>query len=222
MDAVSLVGPRPPQRIISEACEEDLVKYGDTFRGAGYTKSEREAAERYALMLGVVRERTEPVSLLDFGCGLAHLSDYIEAHAQYGNIRYVGLDISGKYLDAARIRQPNQELILMDVLESDAALPEFDYIVMNGLFNYRGAISYGDMVDYWQRLMTVVYRHCRRGLAFNAMSTVVDWERDDLFHLPFDTMARFVTAHLSRHFVIRHDYPAYEYTTFVYRTPSGL
>jgi hypothetical protein len=32
-------------------------------------------------------------------------------------------------------------------------------------------------------------------------------------------MAGFVKTNLSRHFVIRHDYPAYEYTTFVYRRP---
>jgi hypothetical protein len=51
------------------------------------------------------------------------------------------------------------------------------------------------------------------------MSRLVDWERDDLFHLPFDVMAEFVGKRLSRHFVIRHDYPAYEYTTYVYRRP---
>jgi hypothetical protein len=54
------------------------------------------------------------------------------------------------------------------------------------------------------------------------MSKLVDWERDDLFHRPFDTMASFVWKNLSRHFVIRHDYPAYEYTTYVYRRPFGF
>src|SRR5262245_19181342 len=213
----------PPQRLIAEACEEDLVKYGDTFRGVGYTKSEREAAQRYALMLQVVREEGQPVSLLDFGCGLAHLADFLESHgARYRHIEYTGLDISQKYLDAARGRHPRRPFVLMDVLESDIDLPDFDYVVMNGLFNYRGTITHEEMKRYWQQLIAVVYRHCRRGLAFNVMSTIVDWERDDLFHLPFDEMARFVGAHLSRHFVIRHDYRGYEYTTFVYRTPTEL
>jgi hypothetical protein len=54
------------------------------------------------------------------------------------------------------------------------------------------------------------------------MSKLVDWERDDLFHRPFDTMASFVWKNLSRHFVIRHDYPAYEYITYVYRRPFGF
>jgi hypothetical protein len=49
------------------------------------------------------------------------------------------------------------------------------------------------------------------------MSKQVDWERDDLFHLPLDVMSSFVSANLSRRFVVRHDYPLFEYTTYVYR-----
>ena len=208
-----------PQHIISAACEEDLIKYGDNFRGVGYTKSPEEAAERYALMLGVVRERHTQVTILDLGCGLGHLLDFIESHGDHRHLRYVGLDISAKYLDAARARHPRHEFILMDVLEDDEQLPIFDYVVLNGVFNYRGPIERGDMLRYWQQLTMTAYRHCRLGMGFNVMSTLVDWERDDLFHLPFDVMAGFVGKHLSRHFVIRHDYQAYEYTTYVYRQP---
>jgi SAM-dependent methyltransferase len=208
-----------PQHIISAACEEDLLRHGDNFRGVGYTKSAQEAAERYALMLGVVRERDTSVSLLDLGCGLGHLLDFIECRPDYRHVQYVGLDISPKYLDAARARHPKREFVLMDVLESDEALPVFDYVVLNGVFNYRGPIDRDRMMRYWEQLTATAYRHCRLGLAFNVMSTLVDWERDDLFHLSLDEMSRFVGGHLSRHFVIRHDYQAYEYTTYVYRYP---
>ncbi|MEO7274292.1 MAG: class I SAM-dependent methyltransferase [Vicinamibacterales bacterium] len=210
-----------PQQIISAACEQDLLKYGDNFRGVGYTKSAAEAQERYALMLGVVREKMESVSLLDFGCGLGHLLDYLEQHPDDRHIHYSGLDISRLYLDAARARHPATDFVLMDVLESDDDLPEYDYAILNGVFNYRGAIAQASMMEYWRRLTAVVFRHCRRGLAFNAMSTIVDWQRDDLFHLPFEQMASFIGG-LSRHFVVRHDYGAREYTTYVYRTPTQL
>ena len=208
-----------PQHLISAACEADLIAHGDSFRGAGYTKSPREAVDRYKLMLGVIRDQRSPASLLDFGCGLGHLLDHLQQHPR--DIRYTGLDLSAKYIEAARRRHPATEFIQMDVLESDAGLLNYDYVVLNGLFNYRGGIDYQTMLEYWRSLMTVVYRHCRIGLAFNVMSKIVDWERDDLFHLPFDAMAEFVGTKLSRHFVIRHDYRAYEYTTYVYRQPSG-
>lgn len=215
--------PDPPhtvQRFISEACEEDLLKHGDSFRGAGYTKSAAEAEQCYALMLGVVREALEPVTLLDFGCGLGHLLDHIERSPARRHVSYTGLDLSSKYLEAARARHPDARFIQMDVLESDASLPDFDYVVMNGVFTFRGRVSEDAMLRYWQQLLPVVYRHCRRGLAFNVMSRVVDWQRDDLFHLSFDRMSQFVGQALSRHFVVRHDYGAREYTTYVYRSPS--
>lgn len=208
------------QRDISASCEEDLATHGDTFRGVGYTKSADEARQRYALMLDVVRETDEPCTLLDFGCGLAHLYDYLREQPAYTGVHYTGLDLSPKYLDVARRRLPGVELLELDVLDSDAALAQFDYIIMNGVFNYRGSADHAAMVAYWQRLVSVMFRHCRRGLAFNVMSRLVDWQRSDLFHLPFDTMAEFVGRSLSPHFVVRHDYGAREYTTYVYRTPT--
>ena len=214
--------PLTPQFLISVACEEDLRAYGDSFRGAGYTKSQQEADERYSLMLGLVRETDQPISMLDFGCGLGHMLDHIKRHQVYRHIRYTGLDISSAYLEIARTRHPQTEFILMDVLDSDSGLPDYDYVVLNGLFNYRGPIEQERMLLYWEQLTAVMYRHCRRGMAFNVMSKIVDWERDDLFHVSFDTVAHFVGQQLSRHFVVRHDYRAYEYTTYVYRTPTCL
>jgi SAM-dependent methyltransferase len=211
-----------PQRVISLACEQDLARYGDSFRGAGYTKSAAEAAERYALMLGLLREPYGTPSVLDLGCGLGHLLDFIESRPQYQGVQYAGLDISPKYVTAARARHPGHNFLLMDVLENDRDLPKFDYVILNGLFNYRGSMSVDSMLTYWQQLVAVAFNHCRVGIAFNVMSKLVDWERDDLFHLPFDQMAAYLRTSLSQHFVIRHDYRAYEYTTYVYRQPFKI
>jgi SAM-dependent methyltransferase len=211
---------KSPEVYIAQACEQDLFVHGDNHRGAGYTRTPEEARAQYALMLEVVRERDELVHILDFGCGLAHLLDYIISQPQLAFIRYTGLDLSQKYLAAARQRRPGADLVYMNILENDTALPDFDYVILNGVFNYRGAIPRDEMLRYWQRIITLAFAHSRRGIAFNVMSKLVDWERDDLFHLPFDEMAQFVSANLSRHFIIRHDYPAYEYATFVYRKPK--
>jgi len=78
-------------------------------------------------------------------------------------------------------------------------------------------MSLEEMDSYFRTLVRRVFRHVRIGMAFNVMSKQVEWEREDLFHLPFDELADFLTAEVSRHFVIRHDYGLYEYTTYVYR-----
>ncbi len=209
-----------PQDYIAAACEEHLRAHGDSSRSVGYTKSATEAQERYALMLEVVRERDAEITLLDLGCGLAHMLDHIENRSDPPGIRYTGRDVSAAYIEAARRRHPQADLDVLDVLRSDASLAQYDYVVMNGLFNWRGNLSARTMKRYWERMTIVAFAHARRGIAFNVMSTIVDWRRDDLFHLPFDVLARSVAKNLSRHFVVRHDYQAYEYTTYVYRAAT--
>ena len=56
-----------------------------------------------------------------------------------------------------------------------------------------------------------------KGVAFNVMSKAVDWEREDLFHLPADLLIDFLTKKLTRNFIIRNDYGLYEYTTYIYK-----
>ena len=73
------------------------------------------------------------------------------------------------------------------------------------------------MFSYFKQLSTRVFKYAAVGMAFNVMSKHVDWEREDLFHLPFDTLAEFVRKELTRNFVFRNDYGLYEYTTYVYR-----
>jgi hypothetical protein len=57
------------------------------------------------------------------------------------------------------------------------------------------------------------------GMAFNVMSTQVDWQREDLFHVPMDLMGDFLHKNVSRNFTIRRDYGLYEYTVYVFKSP---
>jgi hypothetical protein len=65
--------------------------------------------------------------------------------------------------------------------------------------------------------MLNIFPFVGKGLAFNVMSKHVDWERDDLFHLPLDVLADFLTKNLTRNYIIRNDYGRYAYTVYVYR-----
>jgi len=73
------------------------------------------------------------------------------------------------------------------------------------------------MLSYFKLMLSAAFAKAERGIAFNVMSKHVDWEREDLFHLPFDTLARILIRALTRNFIIRNDYGLYEYTTYVYR-----
>jgi SAM-dependent methyltransferase len=204
---------------IVESCETDLDKNGDNFLGVGWTKKQGYAELRYRIMLeGIRPDWPRPLALLDFGCGLSHLKAYLDEHGPAG-VTYDGLDLSAKYLECSRRKYPGTTYHHVDLMAPGASLPDYDFIVLNGLFNYKGEASQDEMWEYCSALLEKVWPHARLGIAFNVMSKYVDWEREDLFHLPLEQMAEFVTTRLSRHFSVRYDYGLFEYTVYVYRTP---
>ena len=119
---------RSPELHIIEACEQDLIAYGDTHLGAGYTRTAAAARAQYAMMLDVVREDGEITSILDLGCGLAHLLDYINSRPEMAHLRYTGLELSQKYLAAARKRHPGVDCSrrLREYDDVDRAPPDLE------------------------------------------------------------------------------------------------
>jgi SAM-dependent methyltransferase len=203
-------------REIVSYCESLLERHGDCHLGVGWTRGKETADARYEAMLGVIKEPRPPVSLLDFGCGASHLYEYL-LHRGTAGIAYSGLDLSARFLELSRKKHPNVTYYHTDILREPGALPDFDYVVLNGVFTSKRRFSQDEMESYLQAVVSAVFEKARVGIAFNVISKLVDWEREDLFHLSFDALGRFLAARVSRNFVIRHDYGLYEYTAYVYR-----
>ncbi len=199
-----------------------LENYGDNHLGVGWTKNKDDVDLRYKVMLDVIRSGPIlPVRLLDFGCGASHLYDYI-LRKELSYIEYSGLDISHNFLNLSITKHPHIKYYLLDILKDGNLdiLPFFDYVVMNGVFTVKRDISFENMFDYTKEVIRKMFGKVQIGMAFNFMSKQVDWEREDLFHVPFDLIAEFLTKEISRNFVFRHDYGLYEYTVYVYREPN--
>ena len=197
--------------------ESCLERYGDTHLGVDWPKPE-DAQTRYQVMLDVVRpeDKARTVRLLDFGCGASHLYEYMLAHGLQ-HIAYSGLDLSEKFVELSRHKFPANQYYCVNLLDGENAIPSFDYVVMNGVFTEKRALSFDEMFCYFKQLVKEVFKSAEIGLAFNVMSQHVDWQRDDLFHLSFDLLASFLKTELTVNFIFRNDYGLHEYTTYVYR-----
>ena len=198
--------------------EDCLEKHGDSHLGVDWPKIE-DVATRYQVMLDIIKFdslATGSPSVLDFGCGTAHLLEFIQKN-NYSTIHYSGLDISPKFIGVAKQKFPETSFYCCDVLETPYELPVFDYIVMNGVFTEKRALTFDEMWDYFISLITLLFAKSARGIAFNVMSKNVDWERDDLFHVSHDVLTAFLCKNLSRHYIIRNDYGLYEYTVYVFK-----
>lgn len=198
-------------------CEDSFDKYGDCHKGLAWPNLE-DTKVRYQVMLDIIKEQ-EKVSILDFGCGLGHLYQYILDKQDQNKIDYCGLDLSDIFIGKCKEKYPTVDFICLDILkEGIEKVPQVDYAVFNGVFTVKRELTHEEMEKYLYEMLINIFPKVNKGIAFNVMSKVVDWERDDLFHMPLDPLSVFLTKNLTRHFVIRNDYGLYEYTVYVYKT----
>lgn len=195
--------------------ESCLIKHGDTHLGVDWP-NQKDVETRYQVMLDLVLTRPGMQTVLDFGCGAAHLYEFIQSKGVPG-LQYFGLDISAKFIQLCREKYPGVTFYQLDILKNPDILPVFDYILMNGVFTEKRTLSFEDMWDYFKVMVTSAFYRAEVGMAFNVMSKHVDWERGDLFHVPFDLMASFLGRSVTRDFVFRADYGLYEYTVYLYK-----
>lgn len=203
---------------IAHHYEKCFEKYGDTHKGVDWPKKD-DVIKRFAVMLDLIHDRhlNERVSIVDLGCGTAHLCEYVSEFRKYDNLKYVGIDISDKFVKACKLKYPNGTFITSDILEEGFPDIDADYVIMNGLFTEKQSLSYDEMWVFFTRMVKVIFDSINIGLAFNVMSKHVDWEREDLFHVSFDQLAEYLTGELSKNFVFKNDYGLYEYTTYLYK-----
>src|ERR1043166_6543014 len=151
---------------IIEHYEQCLAAHGDTHKGVDWPK--RESAEiSYSVMLNLfAKDERDTISLLDFGCGLSHLYEYIVRSGRT-NIEYTGLDASAAFIERARSKYSGVRYICADVLESPPDIGVFDYVGLNGGLTEKIDLSFDAMWDYTQRLLLAAFSYARIGMAAN-------------------------------------------------------
>lgn len=208
-----------PYKSLVKMVEELFVQHGDSHRGLGYPKSEG-FDTRYRVYLDVSKlspTAGSPFTLLDVGCGTGRLLDEIKRSGR-SDIIYTGIDLSSRLIEAARAKHPKADFRQgdpFDVAEIWNEKP--DYVVFGGIFTCKLEMTTEQMTDYMIRMLRLAFTQCRRGIAFNVMSHHVDWQRDDLFHVPFDRMAEILQANFGRNYIFRADYGLFEYTVYLYK-----
>ncbi len=91
----------------------------------------------------------------------------------------------------------------------------------NGVFTEKRSLSFEEMYAYFQTMVRKAFSFARLGLAFNAIAAHAFWVRANLFQLPLDPLAYFLTRDVCSNFVIRNDYGLPEYTVYLYRESAA-
>lgn len=157
-------------------------------------------------------------SLLDVGCGFGSLLDRIREREL--EVDYHGVDVAPTMVDAARARHPEASFAIAD--GSTLALGRrYDFVVCNGILTQKLHHSIADMTAYAHQLIRQMYAHAEVGVAFNVMSTHVNFMAPNLYYRSPVELLGWCMAELSPRVRLDHAYPLFEYTLFVYRDTAA-
>lgn len=202
-------------QVLKKHYETLVDKHGPTEIALGWRRPEH-LRLRFEVLLRVLGSNREPLSILDVGCGFGLLLGHLMERG-YPIKEYVGVDISPKIVEMAREKHPQARFICADICDNSVSLPRCDYVLTNGMFNLRQSASNDEMDLFFGIATKRMYELARKAIAFNVMSSHVNYRNDALYYRdPGETVA-YCVRELSRFVQIHHDYPLYEYFTYVYR-----
>lgn len=190
-----------------------LFNHGDSAESAQY--SSRESQERRFEILAQIAN-LNGVKILDFGCGSGHLATYL--NSKNVKFSYTGVDVVEEFFDIARAKNPGSRFGVLEDFEHE----KFDYIFISGVFNNKRK----DNRKFYQKSLRKLFGMCTKGIAFNLMSTYVDYKDPDLFYESPEHAFRFVKQELTPFVCLRHDYEVksgvvpFEFAIYAYKVPS--
>jgi len=194
-----------------------FADFGPSSRGVDWGDDPADHALRLDRMLAVhlpqIAFQGHP-SILDVGCGYGSLYERMEALGL--KYRYHGIDICAPMIDSAREKHPDPEWTVGDILEMDIG-SRYDFVVCNGILTQKLNATISEMDAFARRLVTRMYDLCTVGVAFNIMTTHVNFMVPNLFYRnPVEFLA-WCMLELSPHVRLDHAYPLFEYTLYLYR-----
>jgi hypothetical protein len=200
-------------------------EHGATPRGVDW-RDENEMHVRYDKMLAVLDKDfttfDKPVSLLDVGCGWGGLCRRVEQLNL--PISYTGADVVESMVDFGRKEFPNATFIQQNVLDLDTD-SAYDFVVGNGIFTQKLDLSIQEMERYVRLMIRKMFQLCRHGVAFNMISTRVNFMVPNLLYQNPAEMLTWLLLEVSPRVKIDHGYSSlasgkgkyYDFTIYLFK-----
>jgi len=217
MDKITQILKNYHQKVFSE--------HGATAKGVDWN-NEDEVILRYDKMLKVIdmdfyKGPAKP-SMLDVGCGwggMAKRALDIEAP-----VDITGVDVVEEMIVHAQNHYPKFNFQTCDIFtlqETEA----YDFVVCNAILTQKHNVSIPEMEMFAKRLIRKMFSLCRYGIAFNMMSTRVNFTVGNLYYQNPIELFTFLLNEVSPRVVIDHGYSSlqsgvgkyYDFTVYVYK-----
>lgn len=205
----------PISKALAQHYSDTFSKHGPSSAGVDWGADEVKMLLRYEKMLRVADYQAgDKPSLLDVGCGYGGLQQF--AASKNLALDYTGIDVAGNMIEWAQANQPAGSFIHGDVLDHKFDR-EFDYVICNGILTQKLEASGSEMDQFAARLIRRMFSLCTIGVAFNVMTTKVNYFANNLYYRNPAELLSWCLSEITPHIKLDHSYPLYEYTIYLFR-----
>ena len=201
----------PLKQSVVDYYENQLRRFGPTARGMDW-KDEGSQFLRFEVLSSVCDLNGK--TIYDVGCGAGHFYDFLQRTGT--RAVYSGCDLSPRMIAEARRRHSNIRFDCSDLLAANSE-QQYDVVLCSGLFFVKLDQNSSDWSAFVRAMVRRMYGMCKVAIAFNLMSDRVDFQVANLYYAPLAATLDFCLHELSCFVSLRHDYPLYEYTLYIYR-----
>jgi len=146
---------------------EKFQRYQDSPYSLGWNSRESQEL-RYRILSQIDQFTSKKIirgaSLLDLGCGLGHLIDFLEKREV--EVSYTGIDIIPEFIEAAKKRRPEHKFFCKDLLR-ERIDQKFDFVFIAGSFN----VQMGDNEQMARELLKISFELCNCGAAISMLTS---------------------------------------------------
>jgi 2-polyprenyl-3-methyl-5-hydroxy-6-metoxy-1,4-benzoquinol methylase len=204
---------------------EVFSRHGATAKGVDWG-DEAELVHRYDKMLRVLDmdfyTGPEVPSLLDVGCGWGGLAARIRELGV--KVEYHGLDVVDDMVEHGRSSYPEAVFSAGDILELGGE-EQYDFLICNGILTQKHDFTIPEMERYAKDVISRMFALSRHGIAFNMMSTRVNFAVGNLYYQNPVELFTWLLNEVSPRVVLDHGYSSlasgrgkfYDFTAYVYK-----
>lgn len=203
-----------------------FAQFGATAKGVDWN-DENELLVRYDKMLAVLQKDFPPEipnspSFLDVGCGWGGLLQHI--HTLQLPINYTGIDVVDGMIHEGKKLFADGTFIhgdIFDLAESET----YDFVVCNAILTQKLGVTIPQMEKFTKDLVSKMFDLCRHGIAFNMMSTRVNYMVDNLYYQNPVELLSWLLTDISPRVRLDHGYSSlnsgkgkfFDFTVYVYK-----
>lgn len=196
---------------IEKLYSNNIKEFGINSKAVGWNTNQSQNL-RFDKLLQVITDTTSPFSINELGCGYGELFKYLN-EKEFNIERYNGYDISKPMLDSCKTYNLDNEKITLfnkSKIESKA-----DFTITSGIFNVPFDNDKKSWEKYINDTLENMFEFSHIGIAFNLLTSFVDYEADNLYYGNPTHFFDFCKKKFSKKVNLIHDYDLYEWTIVV-------